>query len=77
MVILVLFNSFNVVKNLKKADPVARQMPPLYTTNTQCAQDEKKEIDNEKHLFTKCEKLADIQNKYDTNGPNKVFNEGL
>ena len=52
-------------------------MPPLYTTNTQCAQDEKKEIDNEKHLFTNCEKLADIQNKYDINGPNKVFHEGL
>ena len=32
MVILVVFNSFNVVKNLKKPDPVARQMPPLYTT---------------------------------------------
>ena len=32
MVILVVFNSFNVVKNLKKTDPVARQMPPLYTT---------------------------------------------
>ena len=27
MVILVVFNSFNVVKNLKKPDPVARQMP--------------------------------------------------
>ena len=27
MVILVVFNSFNVVKNLKKSDPVARQMP--------------------------------------------------
>ena len=24
----------------------------------------KKEIDDEKHLLTKCEKLADIQNKY-------------
>ena len=32
MVILVVFNSFNVVKNLKKPDPVARQMPPFYTT---------------------------------------------
>ena len=32
MVILVVFNSFNVVKNLKKPDPVARQMAPLYTT---------------------------------------------
>ena len=32
MVILVVFNSFNVVKNLKKPDPVAREMPPLYTT---------------------------------------------
>ena len=32
MVILVVFNSFNVVKNLKKPDPVARQMPALYTT---------------------------------------------
>ena len=32
MVILVVFNSFNVVKNLKKPDPVARQVPPLYTT---------------------------------------------
>ena len=33
MVILVVFNSFNVVKHLKKPDPVARQMPPLYTTH--------------------------------------------
>ena len=33
MVILVVFNSFNVVKNLKKPDPVARQMPPFNTTN--------------------------------------------
>ena len=32
MVILVVFNSFNVVKNLKKPDLVARQKPPLYTT---------------------------------------------
>ena len=37
----------------------------------------KKEIADEKHSFTKCEKLADIQNKYQINGPNKVFNEGL
>ena len=35
MVILVVFNSFNVVKILKKPDPVARQMPPFYTTNVQ------------------------------------------
>ena len=33
MVILVVFNSFNVVKNLKKPNPVARQMPPFYTTH--------------------------------------------
>ena len=33
MVILVFFNSFNVVKNLKKPDPVERQKPPLYTTH--------------------------------------------
>ena len=33
MVILVAFNSFNVVKNLKKPDPVARQVPPFYTTD--------------------------------------------
>ena len=32
MVILVVLNSFNVVKNLKKPDLVARQKPPLYTT---------------------------------------------
>ena len=32
MVILVVFNSFNVVKSLKKPDPVARQMLPFYTT---------------------------------------------
>ena len=32
MVILVVFNSFNVVKNLKKPDLVARQKPPFYTT---------------------------------------------
>ena len=31
MVILVVFSSFNVVKNLKKPDLVARQKPPLYT----------------------------------------------
>ena len=36
MVILVVFNSFNVVKNLKKPDRVARQMPPLYTTYCYC-----------------------------------------
>ena len=32
MVILEVFNSFNVVKNLKNPDLVARQMPPFYTT---------------------------------------------
>ena len=37
----------------------------------------KKEIDDEKHLLTKCQKLAGIQNKYNINDPNKVFNEGL
>ena len=37
----------------------------------------KKEIDDEKHLFTKCEKLVDIQNKYNRNDPNEEFNEGL
>ena len=37
----------------------------------------KKEIDDEKHLFTKCEKLVDIQSKYNINDPNEVFNEGL
>ena len=35
----------------------------------------KKEIDDEKHLFTKCEKLVDIQNKYNRNDPNEEFNE--
>ena len=39
MVILVVFNSFNVVKNLKKPDPVARQMPPFYTTNVQISKE--------------------------------------
>ena len=33
MVILVVFNSFNVVKNLKKPDLVARQKSPFYTTH--------------------------------------------
>ena len=33
MVLLVVFNSFNVVKNLKKPDLVARQKPPFYTTS--------------------------------------------
>ena len=33
MVILVVFNSFKVVQNLKKPDPVARQMPPFNTTD--------------------------------------------
>ena len=33
MVILVVFNSFNVVKNLKKPNLVARQKPPFYTTH--------------------------------------------
>ena len=33
MVILVVFNSFNVVKNLKKPNLVARQKPPFYTTD--------------------------------------------
>ena len=37
----------------------------------------KKEIDDEKHLFTKCEKLANMQNKYNINYPNEVLNEGL
>ena len=32
MVILVIFNSFNVVKNLKNPDPVACHIPPFYTT---------------------------------------------
>ena len=32
MVILVVFNSFEVVKNLKKPDLVARQKPSFYTT---------------------------------------------
>ena len=34
MVILVVFNSFNVIKNLKKPDLVARQKPPFYTAIT-------------------------------------------
>ena len=33
MVILVVFNSFKVVQNLKKPDSVARQMPPFNTTD--------------------------------------------
>ena len=33
----------------------------------------KKEIDDEKYLFTKCEKLADIQNKYDINDPSEML----
>ena len=33
MVILVVFNSFNVVKNFEKARPRARQKPPFYTTD--------------------------------------------
>ena len=37
----------------------------------------KKEIHDEKHLFTECEKLADIQNKYNIDYPNEVCNEGL
>ena len=37
----------------------------------------KKEIDDEKHLFTKYEKLANMQNKYNINYPNEVLNEGL
>ena len=37
----------------------------------------KKEIDDEKYLFTKCKKLADIQNKYNINDPNEVFSEEL
>ena len=32
MVILVIFNSFNVVKNLKKPDLIAHQKLPFYTT---------------------------------------------
>ena len=34
MVILVVFNSFNVVKNLKKPDLAAHQKPPFYTTHS-------------------------------------------
>ena len=37
MVILVVFNSFNVVKNLKKPDLAARQKPPFYTTSRSIA----------------------------------------
>ena len=37
----------------------------------------KKEIDDEKHLFTKCGKLADILNKYNINNLGQVFNESL
>ena len=37
----------------------------------------KKKIDDEKYLFTKCEKLADIHIKYNKNNPNEVFNEEL
>ena len=37
----------------------------------------KKGIDNEIYLFTKCEKVADIQNRYDINYPKEVFSEGL
>ena len=37
----------------------------------------KKETGNEKHLFTKCEKLAYIKNKYHINDPNAAFNEKL
>ena len=33
MVILVVFKSFNVVKNFEKARPRARQKPPFYTTD--------------------------------------------
>ena len=33
MVILVVFNSFNVAINLKKPDLVERQKPPFYTTH--------------------------------------------
>ena len=34
MVILVVFNSFNAVKDLKKPDLAARQKPPFYTTDS-------------------------------------------
>ena len=37
----------------------------------------KKEIGDEKHLFTKCGKLADILNKYNINNLGQVFNESL
>ena len=37
----------------------------------------KREIDDEKPLFTKCEKLAAIKYKYNINDPNEVFNKGL
>ena len=37
----------------------------------------KKEIDDEKHFFIKCEKLTNLQNKYNINDHNEVFNEGL
>ena len=37
----------------------------------------KREIDDEKLLFTKYEKLVDIQNKYNINDPNEAFNEGF
>ena len=45
---------------------------------TLCAQNARKRLDwCEKHLFTKCEKLANMQNKYNINDPNGVLNEGL
>ena len=37
----------------------------------------KKEIDDEKHFFTKCQKSTDVQSKYNINDPNEVFNERL
>ena len=42
---------------------IRNMLETILKTNmkTLCAQDKKKEIGDKKHLFTKCEKLADIE----------------
>ena len=54
MVILVVFNSFNVVKNLKKPDLVACEKPPFYTTCVDCESYLDYMITKEEKLVFRC-----------------------
>ena len=57
MVILVVFNSLNVVQNLKKPNPVARQMPPFNSTNINSEKNKKTDITLLDREITELEKI--------------------